>query len=129
MRVALPLLLACLLCCGCASRSVRGIEETPENPADYSAVYFSSPNTDRVVVTSVTEHSALLGDRGFGINPAFGIPMPEPLWLWPGWVHVTYACPSAPQSFYKGTVGLSKTGKYFLHCGVSGKLLATRVEP
>ena len=114
------------LVCGCANHNVRGIDEAPEKPAGYSALYFSSPSTERVLVTSVMKHS-LLGDHGLAVQN--GAVMPEPLWLWPGWWQVTYACPNN-QSLFTTTIGLSQHGKYFLHCGADGKLLASRnVEP
>ena len=130
MRLLNLFLLGSFLCVfGCSHWNVRPVDETPENPSDYSALFFSSPTTDRVLVSSVTEHSALLGDRGFGVNSNYGVATPEPLWLWPGWVQVTYACSSAKQAFHTATIGLSRTGKYYLHCSSHDKLLVSRAEP
>src|SRR4029077_8294697 len=98
------------LLCGCANRNVLSIDEVPEKPADYSALYFSSPTTERVLVTSVFTHS-LHGDKGIGVQG--GAKMPEPLWLWPVWWQVTYACPGSYQSFFTATIGFSRRGKYF----------------
>ena len=112
---------------GCAHRNLRGIDEVPERPGDYSALYFSSPQTQRVLVTSVVSHS-LHGDQGVGVQN--GATMPEPLWLWPDWWEVTYACPSASQSFFTTVIGLSQHGKYFLHCAADHQLIVSRVvEP
>ena len=110
--------------CGCANRYVRGLDEVPEKPADYSALYFSSPSTERVRVTSVTTHS-LRGNNGMEVRN--GAKMPEPLWLWPAWWQVTYSCPGAYQSFFNTTIGLSQHVKYFLHCATDNKLVVSRI--
>ena len=66
----------------------------------------------------------MLGEQGLAVQN--GAVMPEPLWLWPGWWQVTYTCPGTNESF-TATVVLSQYGKYFLHCGNNGKLVASRV--
>jgi hypothetical protein len=126
LRLGLLVALLAFLC-ACTDHNVRDIDEVPERPADYSALYFSSPTTERVLVTSIISHS-LRGDRGMGVQG--GATMPEPLWLWPDWWQVTYACPGAYQAFFTATIGLSQHGKYFLHCAADNRLMASRlVEP
>jgi len=109
---------------GCANQNMRSVDEVPVHPADYSALYYSSPTTERVLVTSVITHS-LHGDKGIGVQG--GAALPEPLWLWPVWWQVTYACPGYYQSFFTATVGFLQPGKYFLHCAADNKLIASRL--
>jgi hypothetical protein len=111
---------------GCADQKVRGIDELPKHPARYVTLYFSSSVTPSVVVSSVMEESGTAQPRGMAVQN--GGVMPEPLWLWPGWVEVTYACSSDYQSYYTIRLWLAGRGAYYLYCDSTQKLSARRLK-
>ena len=125
MRLALGIAatLACLFVCGC---NPVVTETKPEMTRRLAELYFSSPGTPHVVVTSLLEQAVGQNPIGFEVRNR---PMAEPLWVTPGWLQVTYACPDDPQSLYTMKIGISQRDKYYLHCDASRRLHASLLRP
>jgi hypothetical protein len=125
MRFALGIAatLASMFVCGC---NPVVTETKPETMGRLAELYFSSPATSRVVVTSLLEQAVGQNPTGFEVRNR---PMAEPVWVTPGWLQVTYACPDDPQSFYTMKIGISQRNNYFLHCDASRTLQASLLRP
>ena len=104
-------LLMCAGLTGCSSVTV--METKPTDGSRLAEVYFSSVSTDRVLVSSLIEQSYTGGYSGLAMP---GRVLPEPMWVSPGWLKVTYACSRSPELHFVATVGISQRDRYYLYC-------------
>jgi hypothetical protein len=119
--IAVPL--ASMFVCGC---NPVVTETKPATSGRLAELYFSSPASSRVVVTSLMEQAVSQNATGFEVRNR---PMAEQVWVTSGWLQVTYACPDDPQSFYTMKIGISQHDKYYLHCDASRTLHASLLRP
>lgn len=104
---------------GCIGVSVT--EEEPAQIGRYATIYFSSESSERVIVQGLIEKSINESYSGLAMPDRI---LPEPMYITPGWVQVTYACPRQPQHVHVATVGISHSKKYYLQCDAEDRLKA-----
>ncbi len=118
-RMAMIACASCALLSGCVGVSVT--DEEPVNVSRYATIYFSSESSERVSVQGLIEKSINGNYSGLAMP---GRTLTEPMYLTPGWVVVTYACPQQPQKVHVATVGISHAKKYYLQCDANDRLKA-----
>lgn len=104
--------------CGCSATSVKLQAAQDFQPA---VLYFSEPGQPKVRVFEVSDSKG----GGGGVTD-FG-QMPEPLYLHPGDIRVTFGCLGDKEFSYSHFTNLTlpKAGNYFLFCN-SERLLGVR---
>ncbi len=106
---------------GCSSATVTEIK--PISGSRLAEIHFSSAATKRVFVSGLLERSYAGNYSGLEMS---GRELPEPMWVSPGWLKVTYACPQAPEYLLTATIGISRADSYYLYCDDRNVLRVSR---
>ncbi len=118
-RMAMIACASCAFLSGCVGVSVT--DEKPASFSRYATIYFSSGSSERVIVQGLIEKSINGNYSGLAMPDRR---LPEPMYLTPGWVQVTYACPQQPLNVHVAMVGISHANKYYLQCDADDRLKA-----
>ena len=102
---------------GCAAFEPRTIDTVPQNTAPYAVLFYGKPGKPHVRVFQISARNGGLKVTDYG-------EVSQPVYLLPGKVEITFACPDAQVHTYEnvGVIRLPRPGLYYLKCSKDGQI-------